>query len=44
MNIITQPDPKFGINDFGINKLKLRIKAERFDPLKSPTSKILSVN
>jgi hypothetical protein len=46
--IIWNPSPsnleELFINDFGINKLKLRIKAERFDPLKSPTSKILSVN
>ena len=32
------------VNDFKINQSKFIIKKEKFDPLKSPTSKILSLN
>ena len=44
--IIWNPSPSnlegLFINDFGVNKHKLHIKTERFDPLKEPASKILS--
>jgi len=44
--VIWNPSPsnleELFVNDFGVSKQKLHTKAERFDPLKNPTSKILS--
>ena len=44
--VIWNPSPsnleELFVNDFGVSKQKLHIKAERFDPMKKPTSKILS--
>jgi len=44
--VIWNPSPtnleKLFIDDFGIDKTKIHIKAEKFDPLKEAASRILS--